>query len=393
MESKAEKGNSSLNTNAGKKKKTLIFAFLLFVVTFFLVSGVVVFLVLNGRQDEDSQQHSDGNEQEVQDNKDQTNISELQTYTYTKDDGTEVFSVTYPKDWEIEAEDCNGGVDECPKLTVKSGNYEWELLVDPIYTGGGVGYMFDGILSSDSESEESVSPSGVDAILRTVYVSQSDYDDMYENSFNLGENAWGGSVVFTENESEFSSPGFSIDGSKYEHDEIKWNYFGIVYKYKSDKEDMSDIPHKGDDELEENIKIMNEITNSFKILTDIKESQTGFTSECENIYSLSDSVVELDSVQAGDKISSPLQLKGRIRGSWCFEASCQVEIYDSDGQKLFSGNFMLVDDWMTDSLVDFEIEVEFELEEADSGYLIFVKSNPSGLEKNCGEVHVPINFN
>jgi len=90
-------------------------------------------------------------------------------------------------------------------------------------------------------------------------------------------------------------------------------------------------------------------------------------------------------------VSSPLDIQGKVSGSWFFEATLPVKLFDSDNNIIAAGQAKALDDWMTDKPVRFEANLVFETK-ATSGNLIISKDNPSGLEQNSGFIEVPVRF-
>jgi hypothetical protein len=106
----------------------------------------------------------------------------------------------------------------------------------------------------------------------------------------------------------------------------------------------------------------------------------------------SDNIVVL-SPSAGSIVDSPLQISGRARGTWFFEASFPISIVDWDGRIVGEGYATALDDWMTTSFVPFEATIEFEDPTySDRGNIIFKKDNPSGLPEFDDAYEMPIIF-
>jgi len=104
-------------------------------------------------------------------------------------------------------------------------------------------------------------------------------------------------------------------------------------------------------------------------------------------------LIILDSVHAGDYISSPLTITGQARGTWFFEASFPVFLVNWDGLIIAQGIATAKDDWMTENFVPFEVTLEFDKPDyKDNGALIFKKDNPSGLPQYDDALEIPIFF-
>lgn len=95
---------------------------------------------------------------------------------------------------------------------------------------------------------------------------------------------------------------------------------------------------------------------------------------------------------ANAEISSPLIVEGSARGTWFFEAVSFVKVVDEKGTELGSGNIQAVGDWMTENFVPFKGQISFDKTLSKTGFLIFEKSNPSGLKENAEEFKLPIKF-
>lgn len=96
--------------------------------------------------------------------------------------------------------------------------------------------------------------------------------------------------------------------------------------------------------------------------------------------------------QANQVIESPLTVKGEAPGNWFFEATLPVRLLDADGKQIAFVPAQAKDDWMTTSLVPFEVTLSFGPVEALSGTLVIAKDNPSGLPENNAQITVPIKF-
>lgn len=109
--------------------------------------------------------------------------------------------------------------------------------------------------------------------------------------------------------------------------------------------------------------------------------------------------VQLDYPKSGQIISSPLEIVGRARGNWFFEASFPVMLVDWDGKIIAQGIATAKSDWMTKDFVPFEAKITFQspYKQGDAdfmgkGALILQKDNPSGLPEFDDAIEVPIAF-
>lgn len=91
-------------------------------------------------------------------------------------------------------------------------------------------------------------------------------------------------------------------------------------------------------------------------------------------------------------VTSPLVVKGEARGTWYFEASFPVRIFDANGTQLALKPAQAKGEWMTESFVPFEVTLEFSPPTTDTGIIVLEKDNPSGLPSNARSILVPIRF-
>ncbi len=102
--------------------------------------------------------------------------------------------------------------------------------------------------------------------------------------------------------------------------------------------------------------------------------------------------VTINAPKAGDRISSPLTVKGVVPGPWSFEANFPVEIVDADRKKVAEGYATVEGDWMTTEPIAFSATVPFKAPTTDDGFVIIRKANPSGDQATDDSVEVPIKF-
>ena len=100
--------------------------------------------------------------------------------------------------------------------------------------------------------------------------------------------------------------------------------------------------------------------------------------------------IEVFHPRSGEVVSSPLQIKGRARGFWFFEASFAIRLLDKSGKEIAVVPAEAQEDWMTEEWVLFEATLEFDPANLEEGVLIFEKANPSGLEEHARELRVEL---
>jgi hypothetical protein len=96
----------------------------------------------------------------------------------------------------------------------------------------------------------------------------------------------------------------------------------------------------------------------------------------------------------GAKISSPLTIKGRARGTWFFEGDFPVILLDEHYNKIAESYVTAKGEWMTEDFVDFEGTLKFKPSvSGQTGLLILRKDNPTGKTKFDDFLGIPVNFN
>ena len=94
----------------------------------------------------------------------------------------------------------------------------------------------------------------------------------------------------------------------------------------------------------------------------------------------------------GSVVSSPVRVTGQARGSWYFEASFPVKVYDANGKLLGSGPAQAQSDWMTEDFVSFVASITFTQPTTATGKIVLENDNPSGLPENSKSVEIPVKF-
>lgn len=102
--------------------------------------------------------------------------------------------------------------------------------------------------------------------------------------------------------------------------------------------------------------------------------------------------IKIEQPQINEIIPSPLEIKGKARGFWFFEASFPIELRDENKNLIAQSLGEAQTDWMTDNFVPFESTMEFSVPETEKGVLIFKKDNPSGLLENDEQLEIPVIF-
>jgi hypothetical protein len=116
-----------------------------------------------------------------------------------------------------------------------------------------------------------------------------------------------------------------------------------------------------------------------------------FTEDIGNEQEKSDFIM-LDTPRPNQTIRFPLEIRGKARGTWFFEASFPVKLVDEGGFLIAQGNAQAVGEWMTEDFVPFTAELSGSLPESGKGLIILERSNPSGLPENADQLEVPVVF-
>ncbi|TSD06170.1 MAG: hypothetical protein Greene07147_29 [Parcubacteria group bacterium Greene0714_7] len=104
--------------------------------------------------------------------------------------------------------------------------------------------------------------------------------------------------------------------------------------------------------------------------------------------SLNDIVVA--SPKPDETLGSIIDVSGRARGLWYFEASFPVEVVDSRGAVLGKSIATAQEDWMTEEFVPFTATITLTTPYAGPATLILRKDNPSGESSRDASISIPI---
>lgn len=120
---------------------------------------------------------------------------------------------------------------------------------------------------------------------------------------------------------------------------------------------------------------------------------SSFTEDIGNAIEKQD-LIQVENPQPGDVVSSPLKIKGHARGTWYFEASFPVKLFDANNNEiqLTPSYIMTANNWMTEDFVPFEATVTYAQPATAAGTLILHKDNPSDLPENDDQLVIPVRF-
>lgn len=96
------------------------------------------------------------------------------------------------------------------------------------------------------------------------------------------------------------------------------------------------------------------------------------------------------SPKKGQDVSSPIELRGKARGPWYFEASAPIKLTDLDGNILAQSYVMADGEWMTTEFVDFKGTLSYESPYKGEALLVFMNDNPSGDPSRDKSLSIPV---
>lgn len=100
--------------------------------------------------------------------------------------------------------------------------------------------------------------------------------------------------------------------------------------------------------------------------------------------------VSLSEPESDAQVSSPVEISGQARGGWFFEATMPARLETENGNEIAQGFVQAQGDWMTEEMVPFQGELEYDISSSTRGYLILEKANPSGLPENADSYGIPV---
>jgi len=91
-------------------------------------------------------------------------------------------------------------------------------------------------------------------------------------------------------------------------------------------------------------------------------------------------------------LTSPLEIRGRARGTWFFEGDFPLVLLDGRGDAVAQGFATAEGEWMTNEFVPFSAVLRFEPPDPGRGRLILKKDNPSDRRDLDDALVVPVGF-
>lgn len=141
---------------------------------------------------------------------------------------------------------------------------------------------------------------------------------------------------------------------------------------------------------EECVAAGNPVMESYPPQCRTEDGQT-FSQEIGNELDVSDEI-QISNPRPNQLIEKTLEITGRAKGTWLFEAQTVARLYDKDNNLITEGIVTAQSDWMTEELIPFKGTLNFVHPGPEKGKLVIEKSNPSGLPENDSQLIVPIYF-
>lgn len=91
-------------------------------------------------------------------------------------------------------------------------------------------------------------------------------------------------------------------------------------------------------------------------------------------------------------VESPLTISGKARGTWYFEASFPVRLFDGNGNEIAVTPAQAEGEWMTEDFVPYTATLEFAKPVTTMGTLVLQKDNPSGIPEYDAHIVIPVLF-
>lgn len=105
------------------------------------------------------------------------------------------------------------------------------------------------------------------------------------------------------------------------------------------------------------------------------------------------SQVEMVSPLPNSEVKSPIQVAGRAKGGWFFEANAGLAVLDANKTPITIGNVTATTDWMTEDYVSFTGKITYPAAyKGKNGFIQLSNANPSGLPENSKTFLVPVLF-
>jgi hypothetical protein len=101
-------------------------------------------------------------------------------------------------------------------------------------------------------------------------------------------------------------------------------------------------------------------------------------------------LIRVHSPAPGALARSPLRVTGEARGTWYFEATFPITLYDEQRRPLVQSYATAQGEWMTEDFVPFVADLVFAAGDAQEGTLVIEKANPAGSIEGADQVAIPV---
>ena len=91
-------------------------------------------------------------------------------------------------------------------------------------------------------------------------------------------------------------------------------------------------------------------------------------------------------------IEKEINIEGRARGMWFFEATFPIVLEDGYGNEILSSYATASGKWMTTEFVPFSLALEVPTAATKKGTMVFKRANASGLPEHDAELRIPVLF-
>ncbi|SDL43527.1 Immunoglobulin-like domain of spore germination [Salinimicrobium catena] len=182
-------------------------------------------------------------------------------------------------------------------------------------------------------------------------------------------------------------PGWDEYGSIFVHYAVNDFKAQCFSEASGDKKPMNQCDPLGGDRVEYSGEVSSE---SMEALNSVLES-LNFSAENTPKKVISE-LIRVEQPKPNQVITSPLQIKGKARGYWFFEAEAPYKLVDEEHRTLATGSMRAQGEWMTEDFVPFEAEISFDAPDANHGFLVFSRSNASGKPEHDRVYRVPVRF-
>ena len=126
--------------------------------------------------------------------------------------------------------------------------------------------------------------------------------------------------------------------------------------------------------------------------TEVISTEENTASQEEDSSEEISALIQVKTPEEGAVINSPLQISGKAKGFWFFEADAPVKLLDENDNLIAETYIQATGDWMTQDWVNFEGNLQFEITDQKGGFLVFERANPSDLKQNDRQYKIQVNF-